>query len=174
MPIAESPAFLAKKPTVPPTFAGVDYNDNKALKAAQDSILREQWIQSMMVRLVREELGKCYYREGNNHLDKCSALRGSCTHGRRATTREGDIANAAQRSTWTFSRCRRSGAISSRSRTTRQGSSRRQAVKRDGGWDSTYAMDRWEGGGRGEGRVDQLLEMELQSEHWQSSSASRP
>ncbi|KAF2808610.1 uncharacterized protein BDZ99DRAFT_464458 [Mytilinidion resinicola] len=75
MPTPESAAFLAKKPTVPPTFDGVDYDDNKALKAAQDSILREQWVRSMMARLVREEMGKCYYREGVNHLEKCGHLR---------------------------------------------------------------------------------------------------
>lgn len=78
MPIPESPAFLAKKPKVPPTFEGVDYNDNKALKAAQDAVLREQWVKSMMARLVREELGKCYYREGVNHLQNCGKLRGEC------------------------------------------------------------------------------------------------
>ena len=38
--------------------------------------MREQWIQSMMSRLVRQELGKCYRREGVNHLEKCAALRG--------------------------------------------------------------------------------------------------
>jgi hypothetical protein len=75
-PTPESSAFLAKKPTVPPTFDGVDYNDNIALKAAQDSIIREQWVKSMMARLVREELGKCYNREGVNHLEKCGDLRG--------------------------------------------------------------------------------------------------
>ncbi|KAI5819318.1 hypothetical protein BZA77DRAFT_350919 [Pyronema omphalodes] len=75
MPIPESAAFLAKKPTVPPTFDGVDYDDTKALKAAQDAILREQWVKSMMVRLTREELGKCYYTEGVNHLEKCAPLR---------------------------------------------------------------------------------------------------
>jgi hypothetical protein len=76
MPTPESAMFKAAKPTVPPTFDGVDYDDNKALKAAQDSIIREQWVQSMMARLVREELGKCYYREGVNHLEKCGHLRG--------------------------------------------------------------------------------------------------
>lgn len=76
MPTPESEMFKAAKPTVPPTFDGVDYDDNKALKAAQDSIIREQWVQSMMARLVREELGKCYYREGVNHLEKCGHLRG--------------------------------------------------------------------------------------------------
>lgn len=76
----ESEAFLAKKPTVPPTFDGVDYDDNKAIKAAQDAIIREQWVKSMMARLVREELGKCYYKEGVNHLDRCGALRGEDTY----------------------------------------------------------------------------------------------
>lgn len=75
-PTPESAAFLAKKPTVPPTFDGVDYDDTKRLKQAQDAIIREQWVKSMMARLVREELGKCYYREGVNHLEKCGDLRG--------------------------------------------------------------------------------------------------
>ncbi|RKF51361.1 NADH-ubiquinone oxidoreductase 12 kDa subunit, mitochondrial [Golovinomyces cichoracearum] len=74
-PTPESAAFLAKKPTVPPTFDGVDYDDTKRLKQAQDAIIREQWVQSMMARLVREELGKCYFREGVNHLEKCGTLR---------------------------------------------------------------------------------------------------
>ena len=76
MPTPESPMFLAKKPKVPPTFDGVDYNDTARLKQAQDAIIREQWVQSMMARLIRDELGKCYYREGVNHLEKCGALRG--------------------------------------------------------------------------------------------------
>lgn len=76
MPTPESAAFLAKKPTVPPTFDGVDYDDNKRLKQAQDAIIREQWVQVMMGRLIREELSKCYYREGVNHLEKCGHLRG--------------------------------------------------------------------------------------------------
>lgn len=76
MPTPESPAFLAKKPSVPPTFSGVDYNDTAALKAAQDAIIREQWVKAMMFRLVGKELGKCYHREGVGHLEKCGLLRG--------------------------------------------------------------------------------------------------
>jgi hypothetical protein len=76
MPTPESALFLAKKPKVAPTFEGVDYDDNVALKAAQDAIIREQWVKSMMARLVREEMGKCYRREGVNHLEKCGVLRG--------------------------------------------------------------------------------------------------
>ncbi|KAK3362713.1 hypothetical protein B0T25DRAFT_512887 [Lasiosphaeria hispida] len=75
MPTPESAAFLAKKPTVPPTFDGVDYDDTKRLKQAQDAIIREQWVKVMMGRLVREELSKCYYREGIHHLEKCGHLR---------------------------------------------------------------------------------------------------
>ncbi|KAL8731113.1 MAG: hypothetical protein Q9166_003641 [cf. Caloplaca sp. 2 TL-2023] len=75
MPTPESEAFLAKKPTVPPTFDGVDYNDTPRMKAAQDAIIKEQWVQSMMNRLIRGELQKCYYREGVNHLEKCGKLR---------------------------------------------------------------------------------------------------
>jgi hypothetical protein len=76
MPTPESALFLAKKPTVPPTFDGVDYDDTKRLKQAQDAIIREQWVQVMMARLVREELDKCYLREGVNHLEKCGIYRG--------------------------------------------------------------------------------------------------
>ena len=76
MPTPESALFLAKKPKVPPTFDGVDYDDTPRLKAAQDAVIREQWVRNMMARLIREELGKCYYREGVNHLEKCGALRG--------------------------------------------------------------------------------------------------
>ena len=79
MPTPESAAFLARKPTVPPTFDGVDYDDTKRLKQAQDAIIREQWVRSMMARLVREEMGKCYRREGVNHLEKCGKLRGMWT-----------------------------------------------------------------------------------------------
>ncbi|KAL2757552.1 hypothetical protein ACRALDRAFT_1074546 [Sodiomyces alcalophilus JCM 7366] len=75
MPTPESPMFLAQKPKVPPTFDGVDYDDNKAFKQAQDAIIREQWVGAMMVRLVGEELGKCYSREGVNHLENCGHLR---------------------------------------------------------------------------------------------------
>jgi hypothetical protein len=79
MPTPESELFLAKKPKVAPTFEGVDYDDNTALKAAQDAIIREQWVKSMMARLVRDEMGKCYRREGVNHLEKCGHLRGMDT-----------------------------------------------------------------------------------------------
>src|ERR1700761_5805863 len=80
MPTPESEAFLSRKPTVPPTFDGVDYDDHRALQAARDSILGEQWIKVMMARLVREELGKCYWKEGVNHLEKCGHLRSTVSY----------------------------------------------------------------------------------------------
>lgn len=76
MPTPESAAFLAKKPSVPPTYEGVDFEDNVAVHNARDAIIREQWVRCMMSRLVGEELGKCYAREGVNHLEKCGFLRG--------------------------------------------------------------------------------------------------
>ncbi|KEF57292.1 NADH dehydrogenase [Exophiala aquamarina CBS 119918] len=56
MPTPESEAFLAKKPKVPPTFQGVDFADNEAVANARDAIIREQWVKSMMTRLVGEEM----------------------------------------------------------------------------------------------------------------------
>jgi len=76
MPTPESALFLAKKPTVPPTFDGVDFDDNVAVSKARDAIIREQWVKVMMARLVREEMGKCYAKEGVNHLEKCGRYRG--------------------------------------------------------------------------------------------------
>lgn len=124
--------FKAAKPTVPPTFDGVDYDDNKALKAAQDSVIREQWVQSMMARLVREELGKCYYREGTNHLEKCGHLRGKTTRlqkdahmrgGEWALRASGKVLGAddisqLQTGIWSSSSTRRSRVTFSSSRTT--------------------------------------------------------
>jgi hypothetical protein len=138
--------FLAAKPTVPPTFDGVDYDDNKALKAAQDSVIREQWVQSMMARLVREELGKCYYREGVNHLEKCGHLRGKqnnkpkekkCELGRYKKSEAND---SAQTDTSHSSSTRRSRATCSSSRTTclRSRVALENVLKR--GWDHRIGM----------------------------------
>jgi capsid portal protein len=57
MPTPESESFLRQKPKVPPTFKGVDFNDNEAVADARDAIIREQWVQKMMRRLVGEEMG---------------------------------------------------------------------------------------------------------------------
>ena len=60
MPTPESEAFKAKKPTVPPTFVGVDFTNNQQVWDARDAIIREQWVKQMMARLVREELGMSF------------------------------------------------------------------------------------------------------------------
>jgi hypothetical protein len=75
MPTPESDYYKSRKPTVAATFDGVDFDDHKAVLSARDAILREQWIKVMMTRLVRDELGKCYWKEGVNHLEKCGHLR---------------------------------------------------------------------------------------------------
>ncbi|KFH41903.1 NADH-ubiquinone oxidoreductase 12 kDa subunit-like protein [Hapsidospora chrysogenum ATCC 11550] len=75
MPTPESELFKSQKPTVPPTFNGVAYDDTKAFKAAEDAIIREQWVGAMMIRLTGEQLSKCYKREGVNHLENCGHLR---------------------------------------------------------------------------------------------------
>jgi len=75
MPTPESESFLRQKPKVLPTFQGVDFQDNEAVADARDAIIREQWVQRMMRRLVGEEMGKCYAREGVNHLEKCGKYR---------------------------------------------------------------------------------------------------
>lgn len=102
MPTPESEMFKAQKPKVPPTFDGVDYDDHKAFKAAQDSIIREQWVGAMMVRLTGEELGKCYLREGVNHLENCGHLRGkgtACACSMRSFCRPTGLLTPLQRST---------------------------------------------------------------------------
>lgn len=76
MPTPETDLFKAQKPKVAPTFNGVDFDDTKAFKAAEDAVIREQWVGAMMTRLVGEELSKCYVRNGVNHLEKCGDLRG--------------------------------------------------------------------------------------------------
>lgn len=76
MPTPESEAFLKKKPTVPPTFEGVDFSKHEQVVDARDAIVREQWVKLMMQRLVGQEMGKCYRREGVNHLEKCGKYRG--------------------------------------------------------------------------------------------------
>merc|ERR1712054_113136 len=75
MPTPESENFKSMKPKVAPTFNGVDFSDPKAFKAAEDAIIREQWVGAMMIRLVGEEMNKCYMREGVNHLENCGHLR---------------------------------------------------------------------------------------------------
>jgi len=40
----------------------------------RDNLIREAWVKSMEVRLVRDELGKCHQAEGVNHYENCKWL----------------------------------------------------------------------------------------------------
>ncbi|KAK4905659.1 hypothetical protein LTR66_017791, partial [Elasticomyces elasticus] len=71
----ESELFKNSKPTVAPSYQGVDLGDAAQVANVRDAIIKEQWVQVMMARLVREEMGKCYHREGVNHLEKCGKYR---------------------------------------------------------------------------------------------------
>jgi hypothetical protein len=77
MPTPESAMFKRYKPTVPPTYDGVDFKDFDQVTKARDAIIREQWVKSMMRRLVEDEMGKCYREHGVNHLEKCGKYRGT-------------------------------------------------------------------------------------------------
>lgn len=58
----------------------------EAVNNARDAIIREQWVQVMMARLVREEMNKCYFKEGVNHLEKCGKYRGNSSESIRINT----------------------------------------------------------------------------------------
>lgn len=64
---------MAKKHE-PVLFDEIDYNDKEALQSAKTYAIRESWIRAMELRLVREELDKCYKIEGVNHYKNCREL----------------------------------------------------------------------------------------------------
>ncbi|WFD05282.1 hypothetical protein MVES1_000611 [Malassezia vespertilionis] len=45
-----------------------------ANKQRRDDAIRDEWIKVMQVRLVREELQKCYRAEGENHYMVCAPI----------------------------------------------------------------------------------------------------
>ncbi|CCJ30493.1 unnamed protein product [Pneumocystis jirovecii] len=55
-------------------FDEIDYENKEALNAAKNYAIRETWIRAMEMRLVREELDKCYKIEGVNHYENCREL----------------------------------------------------------------------------------------------------
>ncbi|KAG5438266.1 hypothetical protein PCK2_000964 [Pneumocystis canis] len=55
-------------------FDEINYDDKEALQAAKTYAVRETWIRAMEMRLVREELDKCYKIEGMNHFENCKEL----------------------------------------------------------------------------------------------------
>ncbi|KAJ7183128.1 hypothetical protein C8R46DRAFT_883757, partial [Mycena filopes] len=45
-----------------------------AKMVARDELIKESWVKAMEVRLVREELDKCYKGEGPNAMENCRWL----------------------------------------------------------------------------------------------------
>lgn len=130
MPIPESELFKSQKPKVPPTFNGVDYDDTSAFKAAEDAIIREQWVNAMKTRIVGEELSKCYFREGVNHLENCGHLRSESGQHQSVEACNANQRHK-QRRTWTCSSRTRSRALSGNNNTISPGKMR-QWTRRPG------------------------------------------
>ncbi|CAM9011987.1 unnamed protein product [Wickerhamomyces anomalus] len=64
---------MARKPELV-SFDNIDYEDPIALRSAQESMLREQWIRSNALRVCRRALEKCYRHHGVNHYEECRDL----------------------------------------------------------------------------------------------------
>lgn len=58
------------------SFDEIDYSDPKALRSAQDSIVREQWIRVQAVNTVRRALEKCFQTQGPNQYENCKDIAG--------------------------------------------------------------------------------------------------
>ncbi|ORZ39655.1 hypothetical protein BCR44DRAFT_1412053 [Catenaria anguillulae PL171] len=52
----------------------VDLNDPIAVLEARDQHLRQEWVEVMKTKIIREKLVRCYKREGVNHVDNCTHL----------------------------------------------------------------------------------------------------
>ncbi|RUS17283.1 hypothetical protein BC937DRAFT_90161, partial [Endogone sp. FLAS-F59071] len=57
-----------------PGYDEIDLTDRKALLAAREQKLRDDWVRAMEVRVIREQLSKCYKTEGVNHYQNCRHL----------------------------------------------------------------------------------------------------
>lgn len=58
------------------SFDDIDYNNQRQIKAAQDSMLREQWIRVEALKVMRRALEKCYETQGQNQYENCKDLAG--------------------------------------------------------------------------------------------------
>ncbi|KAI9334177.1 hypothetical protein BD770DRAFT_332843 [Pilaira anomala] len=50
-----------------PTLDQIDPNDRKAIYAARNQKIRDDWVKAMEARLIKEKLDECYRTEGVNH-----------------------------------------------------------------------------------------------------------
>lgn len=60
----------------PVSFDDIDYSDSKALRSAQDSLIREQWIRVEALKTVRHALEKCFQTQGPNQYENCKDIAG--------------------------------------------------------------------------------------------------
>ncbi|VVT55779.1 uncharacterized protein SAPINGB_P004734 [Magnusiomyces paraingens] len=56
------------------SFDDIDYSDNQALKQAQESFVREQWIRVEALKTVRRALEKCFQTQGVNQYENCKDI----------------------------------------------------------------------------------------------------
>uniref|UniRef100_A0A060T4C2 ARAD1A15818p n=1 Tax=Blastobotrys adeninivorans TaxID=409370 RepID=A0A060T4C2_BLAAD len=56
------------------SFDDIDYNDPKQLRAAQQSMIREQWIRVEALKVLRGALEKCFQTQGSNQYENCKDL----------------------------------------------------------------------------------------------------
>ncbi|CAO0789387.1 hypothetical protein V8B55DRAFT_1500087 [Mucor lusitanicus] len=57
-----------------PTLDQVDPNDRKAIYAARNQKIRDDWVKAMEARIIKEKLDECYRTEGVNHYKSCRDL----------------------------------------------------------------------------------------------------
>ncbi|KAI8047820.1 uncharacterized protein B0P05DRAFT_345994 [Gilbertella persicaria] len=50
-----------------PTLDQVDPSDRKAIFAARNQKIRDDWVKAMEARIIKEKLDECYRTEGVNH-----------------------------------------------------------------------------------------------------------
>jgi hypothetical protein len=56
------------------SFDDIDYSDYSQLRKAQQSMVREQWIQVKELGITREALEKCFETQQVNQLENCKYL----------------------------------------------------------------------------------------------------
>ncbi|KAI9143781.1 hypothetical protein BKA69DRAFT_1058958 [Paraphysoderma sedebokerense] len=57
-----------------PKLSEIDLADTTAILSARDASIRESWVSVMELHIIREQLSKCYQREGVNHHANCKNL----------------------------------------------------------------------------------------------------
>ncbi|CEG68589.1 hypothetical protein RMATCC62417_04822 [Rhizopus microsporus] len=50
-----------------PSLSEVDKTDRKAVYAARNQKIRDDWVKAMEARIIKEKLDECYRTEGVNH-----------------------------------------------------------------------------------------------------------